>query len=82
MNELDRLIKENADLKAEIKRLKNRGAGRPHRNPGRHAGIHPAADPSGITRKEMYRKSRQRGCLLFSGMAREEKTIQIPEKVV
>ena len=29
MNEVERLIKENADLKAEIKRLKNRGAGRP-----------------------------------------------------
>lgn len=29
MNELEQLKKENADLKAEIKRLKSRGAGRP-----------------------------------------------------
>ena len=29
MSELEQLRKENADLKAEIKRLKNRGAGRP-----------------------------------------------------
>ena len=28
MNELEQLRKENADLKEEIKRLKNRGAGR------------------------------------------------------
>ena len=28
MNELDQLKKENAELKAEIKRLKSRGAGR------------------------------------------------------
>lgn len=28
MNELEQLRKENAELKAEIKRLKNRGAGR------------------------------------------------------
>ena len=28
MNELEQLRKENADLKAEIKRLKSRGAGR------------------------------------------------------
>lgn len=28
MNELDQLRKENAELKAEIKRLKSRGAGR------------------------------------------------------
>lgn len=31
MNDFEQLQKENAELKAEIKRLKNRGAGRPQK---------------------------------------------------